>query len=66
MDREGLQLAFDRWAAAVKAAELEPIDQLQLNHHVADELRSLPDPGANKGGAPKVLQAVADELEAFR
>jgi hypothetical protein len=66
MTREELEAAFDRWTAAVKAADLDPLTTYQLHVHVADGIRSLPSFAANKGGQPPLLEAVAQELEGIR
>jgi hypothetical protein len=63
--REELQEALKRWAEAVKAAGLDPLESIQLNQEVAATLRELPDPGSNKGGAPNPLEAAIGHLEAL-
>lgn len=61
--RENLERAFDDWARAVKAAQLEPVEQLILNRHIAAQLRGMPSPDSNKAGQPALLSVLADELD---
>lgn len=63
MTPEELTAAFDRWTEAVKAAQLDPFAQHELNLHVASGLRQLPDLAANKAGMPPLLEGVAADLE---
>jgi hypothetical protein len=63
--REELGEALRRWAEAVKAAGLDPLESIQLNQEVAAALRELPDPGANKGGQPNPLEAAIARLKAL-